>query len=421
MSKTVVYLIRHAEAEGNFIRRFHGITDSDVTEKGKLQTQKLTERLKNVHFDVIYSSPLKRAFYTANQIANGRNVKVIVKDNLIEINGGEWEDRCWDELPLLYPTEYEMWEKMPHKHCMPNGESMFELYKRAVAAFEDIVINNLTKTICIVTHGTLIRALLTYIKGIEFEKLNQVLWQDNTAINIIEYENGKYNLIVEGDCLHLGNELSTIAHQKWWQEFLREREIFKEENEMQESKYVKMLKDVDALLEGHFLLTSGKHSSKYLQCAKILQYPNLGEVICKDLAKFYCDTSVDVVIGPAIGAVILSYEMARHLDARSLFAEREDGIMRLRRGFKIEEGEKVLVVEDVITTGGSVSEIIEIVKEYKGEIVGIAGIVDRSGGKVKFEYPLKTLLTLNIENYEPHECPLCKEGIPLIKPGSRKR
>ncbi|WAM30597.1 orotate phosphoribosyltransferase [Caldicellulosiruptor naganoensis] len=189
---------------------------------------------------------------------------------------------------------------------------------------------------------------------------------------------------------------------------------------MNESAYLQMFKDTDALLEGHFLLTSGKHSSKYLQCAKILQYPNLAETICKDLAKNFAGQEIDVVIGPAIGAITLSYELARQLNCRSIFAEREDGIMKLRRGFKIEEGEKVLVVEDVITTGGSVKEVIEIVKESRGEIVAVAGIVDRSGGKVDVGYPLKTLLTLNIETYEPDSCPLCREGIPLVKPGSRK-
>jgi len=189
---------------------------------------------------------------------------------------------------------------------------------------------------------------------------------------------------------------------------------------MNESAYLQMFKDTDALLEGHFLLTSGKHSSKYLQCAKILQYPNLAEAICKDLAKNFEGQEIDVVIGPAIGAITLSYELARQLNCRSIFAEREDGIMKLRRGFKIEEGEKVLVVEDVITTGGSVKEVIELVKESGGEIVAVAGIVDRSGGKVDLGYPLKTLLTLNIETYEPDNCPLCREGILLVKPGSRK-
>jgi len=189
---------------------------------------------------------------------------------------------------------------------------------------------------------------------------------------------------------------------------------------MNELAYLQMFKDTDALLEGHFLLTSGKHSSKYLQCAKILQYPNLAEAICKDLAKNFEGQEIDVVIGPAIGAITLSYELARQLNCRSIFAEREDGIMKLRRGFKIEEGEKVLVVEDVITTGGSVKEVIELVKESGGEIVAVAGIVDRSGGKVDLGYPLKTLLTLNIETYEPDNCPLCREGILLVKPGSRK-
>jgi len=223
-TKTRIFIVRHAEAEGNFIRRFHGITDSNLTEKGIEQAKKVADRLKDTKFDIIYSSPLKRAFLTAKQIAKGRDIKIIKREDLVEINGGDWEDRCWDELPILYPSEYECWEKRPHEHCMPNGESMYELYKRAVFAFEDIVHSNINKTICIVTHGTLIRALLTFIKGYDFERLNEVMWHDNTSISIIEYKDGKYDLVVEGDSSHLGDELSTIAHQKWWQEFLRKNE-----------------------------------------------------------------------------------------------------------------------------------------------------------------------------------------------------
>jgi len=185
-------------------------------------------------------------------------------------------------------------------------------------------------------------------------------------------------------------------------------------------KWLEIFKDNDALLEGHFLLTSGKHSNKYLQCAKLLQHPNISEIICKELSKEYIDLNIDVIIGPALGAIILSYELARHLHARSIFAEREEGIMKLRRGFKIEKGEKVLIVEDVITTGGSVKEIMNIVEDYGGEIVGVAGIVDRSNGIINLGVPINTILKMNIEAFEPDNCPLCKEVIPLVKPGSRK-
>lgn len=189
---------------------------------------------------------------------------------------------------------------------------------------------------------------------------------------------------------------------------------------MDSIKWIEMLKDADALLEGHFLLTSGKHSGKYLQCAKILQYPNLSESMCKELVKSFIDDSIDVVIGPAIGAVTFSYEMARQLHARSIFAEREEGIMKLRRGFKIEKGERVLVVEDVITTGGSVKEILNIINDYEGEVVGIASIVDRTGGEIDFGIKYKSLISMKVEAYEQNECPYCKEGIPIVKPGSRK-
>ncbi|HDN97761.1 MAG: orotate phosphoribosyltransferase [Candidatus Omnitrophota bacterium] len=180
----------------------------------------------------------------------------------------------------------------------------------------------------------------------------------------------------------------------------------------------KILEETGAILKGHFLLSSGLHSDKYFQIALVFQYPEYGEKIAFQLAKMFKDEKIDVVIGPAIGGIILSYELGRILKARSIFAERENGKMRLRRGFDILEGERVLICEDVITTGLSVGEVIEIVREKKGEIVGIGCIVER--GKAEFPYPVKSLLKLEIKNYHPSECPLCKKGIPLVKPGSRR-
>lgn len=174
-----------------------------------------------------------------------------------------------------------------------------------------------------------------------------------------------------------------------------------------------------ALQTGHFLLTSGKHSNKYMQCAKIFQHPEISTEISKDLAEKYDSYEIDIVIGPAVGGIILAYEVARQLEVRALFAERENGTMTLRRGFEIKPGSRVLVVEDVITTGGSVKEVIDVVRSSGGEVVGVAGVVDRSGGKVIFDVPFKSAIKIDIETFEPKDCPLCKSGSAAVKPGSR--
>ncbi|WP_238988774.1 orotate phosphoribosyltransferase [Calorimonas adulescens] len=183
---------------------------------------------------------------------------------------------------------------------------------------------------------------------------------------------------------------------------------------------LEILRKTEALLEGHFLLTSGKHSDRYIQCAKITQYPEYCEEICKAMAKNFQDEGVDVVIGPAIGGILESYEVARQLKAKSIFAERENRILTLRRGFEIKEGERVLVVEDVTTTGGTTREVIDLVRSHGGIVVGVTSIVDRSGGKIDFGVTFKPLVIVDFNTYNPDECLLCKRGIPYIKPGSRK-
>ncbi len=187
-----------------------------------------------------------------------------------------------------------------------------------------------------------------------------------------------------------------------------------------EDNIFEIFKKTGALLQGHFLLTSGRHSDKYFQCAKVLQYPEYTEQVCSIIAEHFKDNEIDTVISPAIGGIIVGQEVARQLNKRSIFAEREDKKLSLRRGFTIERGEKVLVCEDVVTTGGSVFEVIEIVKQLGGEVVGVGYIVDRSNGKVDFGYPKKSTLKLEVISYLPEECPLCEENIPLVKPGSRK-
>ena len=189
---------------------------------------------------------------------------------------------------------------------------------------------------------------------------------------------------------------------------------------MDKEEVLRIFNDLGVINNGHFLLTSGKHSNTYLQCAKIFQYPKYSELFSKELALKFKDYKIDVVIGPAIGGIILAYEVARQVGAKAFFAEREEGMMKLRRGFEIKEGENVLVVEDVVTTGGSVKEVIELVNSLKGNVIGVGSIVDRSDGKVNFEVLFKSVVSLYVEAFEREECPLCKEGIPLVKPGSRK-
>jgi len=180
-----------------------------------------------------------------------------------------------------------------------------------------------------------------------------------------------------------------------------------------------LFKETGALLEGHFVLTSGLHSDRYFQCAKILQYPWHAETLCKALADHFSNVSIDLVVSPAIGGILVGQEIARWLHVRAIFAERVNEKLTLRRGFEIFPGEKVLIAEDVTTTGGSVQEVMEIVKSSGGIPVGIAGIVDRSGGNIHFEVPYYSLLKIEISNFQPTECPLCKAGSIPVKPGSR--
>ncbi len=184
-----------------------------------------------------------------------------------------------------------------------------------------------------------------------------------------------------------------------------------------------VLKEAGVLLEGHFLLTSGRHSNRYLQCAKIFRNTKYSEELCASLAEQYKDDNVELVIGPAMGAVQMAYEVSRHLNVENFFTERdENGAMVLRRGFVIEKGQRVLVVEDVVTTGGSVREVIDLVNKAGGIVVGVGSIVDRTGGKIDFGVPFRAVYSASVESWEADECPLCKEGkLELYKPGSRKK
>ncbi len=179
-----------------------------------------------------------------------------------------------------------------------------------------------------------------------------------------------------------------------------------------------LLKESDALLEGHFLLSSGKHSDKYVQCARLLQYPDKAEKALAVVVEKLRDLDIDLVVGPAMGGIIVAYELGRQLGKPAIFTEREDGEMRLKRGFHIEKGQRVLIAEDVVTTGKSAYEAIRVVEAYGGIVLGIACIVDRSKGDI--EYPLYAGTKLEINTFEKEACPLCKENLPVVKPGSRK-
>lgn len=235
--KTRLILVRHAEAEGNYKRVFHGWTDGGITEKGHLQAKSVAERLKAMEIDVLYSSSLKRAIQTAEYISQAKGIPIVRTDKLKEINGGDWEGERWDVLPVKWPREYETWENQPHLHKMPNGEAMEEFQQRLVKEIKYIINQHPGKNICIVTHGTAIKAIQCFFHSCELEEMLRIPWQDNTAVTIVDYEDGNYNVVVEGDISHLDKELCTIENQDWWPEYQRNLERQKlEKKKLKEAK-----------------------------------------------------------------------------------------------------------------------------------------------------------------------------------------
>ncbi|KRT75354.1 MAG: orotate phosphoribosyltransferase, orotate phosphoribosyltransferase [Candidatus Rokubacteria bacterium CSP1-6] len=188
---------------------------------------------------------------------------------------------------------------------------------------------------------------------------------------------------------------------------------------MTEKEVLEIYELTGGLLRGHFLLSSGLHSDIYLQSALVLQHPTHAGALCRELARPFKGDGVQVVLAPAIGGILVAHEVARALGARCLFGEREDGVMRLRRGFSLAPGERCLVVEDVITTGGSTREVIKVVEDGRGVLVGVGALIDRSGGTATFPVKKAALATLPVPTYKPEDCPLCKAGTPAVKPGSR--
>lgn len=174
----------------------------------------------------------------------------------------------------------------------------------------------------------------------------------------------------------------------------------------------------EALLEGHFQLSSGLHSNRYLQCALVLAHPEVAAELCRDLAARWTGERPDVVIGPAMGGITLAYELGRAFKVRALFAERENGAFNLRRGFRLAPGEKVLVAEDVVTTGGSVQEVIRLVEQLGATVVGVMSLIQRTESS-PFKMPYVALEKVIPPTWKPEACPLCAEGSAAVKPGSR--
>lgn len=187
---------------------------------------------------------------------------------------------------------------------------------------------------------------------------------------------------------------------------------------MTEKEVEDLLIETSAIMEGHFLLTSGLHSPRYVEKFNVLQHPKYTEKLCRAMADKFKDANIETVVGPVTGGILLAHETGKALGTRAIFTERENGKMTFRRGFTLHEGERVLIVEDIVTTGGSIREVIDVVKAHGGVPVAVSMLVDRSGGKATFgDVPSTALLHMDVQTYKPEECPLCKAGVPMTKRG----
>ena len=186
---------------------------------------------------------------------------------------------------------------------------------------------------------------------------------------------------------------------------------------MQSHSLLNLLQETGALLNGHFLLTSGRHSNVYIEKFRILENPDSLDQVCRAMAEIVINDDVDLVLGAAVGGILIAGGVGRHLGKKHIFSERKDGKMELRRGFSINSRERIVIVEDIITTGGSVFELTCLAEEYEANIVHVVNLVDRSPDGIDFGYPSTALLKLPSESYQPDDCPLCKQGMPLTERG----
>ena len=213
---TTLYLVRHCEAMGNIRRIFQGHTDEEISENGRCQLLRLTERFRNVSLDAVYSSPLRRAMRTAEAINGGHALEIVQDRRLIEINGGVWEGKPWKALPVLCPVQSYKWNRTPWDFHPRKGEAMREVYARMEAVLSDIAAAHSGGTEAVASHGCAIRNALCWAKGWPIERLNEVGWCDNTGVSVLRFEDGRVELLLENDNSHLSEELSTFAKQTWW-------------------------------------------------------------------------------------------------------------------------------------------------------------------------------------------------------------
>lgn len=185
--------------------------------------------------------------------------------------------------------------------------------------------------------------------------------------------------------------------------------------EAESASVLDIFRQTGAILEGHFLLTSGRHGGTYLEKFRVLQYPEHTQHLCRLIAERFRDSGVELVAGPTTGGILLSFEVARQLGVRGIFAEKAEGGRRFLRGFRIEPGERTLVVDDILTTGGSIRDVLDAVRQAGGEPVGVAVLADRTAGATDFGVPFFACTALKIESYDSADCPLCRDGIPLVE------
>lgn len=253
------------------------------------------------------------------------------------------------------------------------------------------------------------KTLKSFYKLFEAELVKELLEENEFTVNLLnEYTASNIPGIVGLDFMMI--ELQVLEGQF-------EEAVAFLENISDAYITERMLTEAEAKLDGHFLLTSGRHSDQYFEKIKIIQDPVKCSVICKTLSERFADYDVDLVIGPAYGAIVLGFEVARYLGKKFAFTQRENGKMTFRSGFDINPGMKAIIIEDVTTTGGSILEVMKLLKEHQVETVGVGLLVDRSNGKIEFGVPVEAMLTVDVRSWEPEDCPLCKDNIPLTKPG----
>lgn len=186
---------------------------------------------------------------------------------------------------------------------------------------------------------------------------------------------------------------------------------------MNAEQVIEIFRETGALLEGHFIYSSGRHGTQFIQAARVLQFPEHCEKLCRAVAERFADDRVELVVGPATGGIVLAYETARHLHCRAAFAEKDgEGGMAVKRGFAVAPGTRVLIVEDIVTTGGSVHKTLSHLRKRGAEIVGVSVLADRSGGTASFPFKYEALAALNMTSWEPRDCELCRSGLPLVEP-----